>query len=468
MKGSASFTGTKLKYDNEKYLKPLVQADNNAKVDLTRSDESKAPATTVQKVTPYSGPFASASISVSDTLAPDPDYNNVKHYFLNSKVENRWLEVTFTADRTITRFPFSYQMYYDKESGVDYLPEPQNAGVLTQYKDKIATFNVTGWVSSTGKEYQKGKIDIPSQNTSYTTKYTVSYDNNKVAEVTNEDQLKKAIASSSSDDKKYIVVKNEITLTDILTIDHPVSIIGSESGSKEITGSIKGEIVIAADGVLFDEIKIIGKKIPGKDSSKHVITVQQKNFRSDESIYSVEGSATDFDSIIYYSTEDPTTTLYYNKFNASVNTYIDFAQTVDGVTAGDSQLKGTSVIGNMFYDENDVKTFININKIKKGTTVKINQNDAYLTSGKDATFIKVKALSPAESATLQVSSVFLANKNNGVNTTKIIIDNKEVDDASGLTINTYKSTFEKLKISYSGTDLTETEKAVKVVYNDKN
>ena len=80
----------------------------------------------------------------------------------------------------------------------------------------------------------------------------------------------------------------------------------------------------------------------------------------------------------------------------------------------------------------------------------------------------MKALSPAESATLQVSSVFLANKNNGVNTTKIIIDNKEVDDASGLTINTYKSTFEKLKISYSGTDLTETEKAVKVVYNDKN
>ncbi len=461
VKGNGSFTGTNLKYASEKYMKPLVKAGNNSTVNVTRDETSKAEKVTIQKVTKYAGNF-SGDTYFSDTLEADPTYNDVKHYFLNPDIKNRWIEVTFSADRTITQAPCSYRMYYDKDSNEEYLPEPKNAGTITQYKDNLATFNVSSWSSTDGHEYPTGQIKIPTTSTSYIAKYTASYDDSTVDVVSDETQLNNALTNSN---KKYIVVKNKITLENILTISRPVTLIGSESGSKEIKGSIEGEIVIAAEGVLFDEIKIIGKKI-GDKSPHHVITVKQKKFRSDESEYSIEDEDSSFASIIYYEIEEPTTTLFYNKFNANVATYIEFNKTVDGMSDTESQVAGSSVIGNLFYDKTNAKTFITINKIKAGTTLRVNQNDLYLTPAKNATFINIKAHAPSEKATLQVSSIFLADKESSVDKTKIVIDNTLAEDASGLIINTYKSTAKKFEISYSGSTLTA-EKAVQLTYNDK-
>lgn len=452
VKVGGSFTGSDLTRENEKYDNPLVRAEKaldgkTATVNVTRGDSTKATLTTVEEVKKYSKTEENSKlIYIGDTKQVKSEYN-YDHYFLNGDVANRWLKITYSGNRGLTGLPKHYTMYYDKETKLTYLPEPaEDIKFLTSYEDGMATYTISKWFGN-NTTYEKGQITVPDTDMQYTAELSPVYKNH-VKEVTDENGLKEALNNNAY---SYIVVKNEIDLQEKLDVNRKVTITGCASGEKEIKGILKGEIEVTANDVVFEEIKIVGETTTG--SSKHVVTVKNTGFRSSQSQYRVESE--DFDSILYYEVENPTTTLFFNSFSTTATTtYVEFSQNVNGMETVDGKEVGTSLVGNVFEDKGQEVTFIKVKGIKDNTRLGITQTDIQVTND-NTVFLSLNAQSKENPATVHISNLWYSDKKTDPKKGKIVINNTDQEDASGITLSISSEASAKIEISYSNPETSE-------------
>ncbi len=446
VKGNGSFTGSNLTYTNEKYMKPLVKAENGATVSVTLADGKTAQPTTVEEVVPYVAPSSETDNSIGEVKKAKEGYG-YKHYYLNSDVANRWIKVTYIGNRAVTHAPLTYTLYHDKEKDGEYLREPEkNINYLTTYSNGSATYTISKWETFAGKDYETGKIpvsEITGNEATFSAELTATYKEH-VKRVENEDQLKAALQEEGI---TTIIVANEIDLTSKLEINKEgVIISGTESGSREITGTLKGQIEVKANKVVFSEIKIVGSG--NEVTNGHVVTISGKEFDSSESEYSVESG--DFDSILYYDVEDPDSVLFYNTFsgNGKAKTYIEFSKEVDGnvETEGQVSTNGSSLTGNYFKDDNHAVTFIKMKAIKNNTKLNVRQTEVVLSSA-NAKFIELDAKPSGSNVTLNFGSLWVK----GQDSVTIYVNDSTVKDASGITIQRPSAYENKIKVEYTKT-----------------
>ena len=456
VKVGGSFTGDKLVRDNEKYEKPLVKAENDsgrkkAIVDVKNSKGDTATATTIEEIIPYTyhPETDDTKFELGETKQVKQGYG-YKHYYLNSDVANRWIQITYVGNRSITKTPKIYVLYYDRESGNKNAPEPaDNIKYLTLYSDANAEYKVTKWLGDGDVSYNTGSIPAPTREIKYTAEYTAEYKAH-AREVRDEVSLKDAL---NNDDVKTIIVTTEIELEDKLVINKPNKVItGSRSGSREIVGTIKGEIEIAeeATGVLFDEIKITGSSKSSQNA--HVVTVKAKEFRSDESEYRAEGD--NFDSLIYFDIPNPKATVFFNKlYGKNVkSSLIEFAKQVDGRSGdGIGDDAGTVFTGNEFYDEGNKLTLIKLKDIKDSSTFYVRQTELRMNND-ETIFLQLNAKPINSNVKLYISSLWTSKGQQKV--AKIMVDTTTQKDASGIELEKYISEPTKIEIVYTTDDKT--------------
>ena len=431
VKSGGTFTGTNLKYTGEKYMKPLVKALNNANVNVTVNDKTVNP-TTVEEIKKYDGNKETFTESrIGDTKQTKAGYD-YKHYFLNSEVANRWIKVTYIANRSITYYPLAYTIYHDKETDAEFLEEPEGVKYINSFENGSAKYELDKW-NGNDKTYEKGKIpvaEIKSSEISFGAEYKATYKDH-VREVTNENDLKDALKAP---EVTTIVVKNEIELTDKLVIDKEgVVITGSQSGATKIVGTLKGMIEVTANKVIFDQINIVGVN-NSVGTPAYVVKVTGTEFDSSQANYSIESG--NFDSILYYDVANPDSALFYNTFDGKGNTstYIKFNQEVDGNAETSSSVKhnGTSISGSTIVDTKDkAVTFIEMKDIKNDTVLNVRQTEQKF-SNEISKMLKLNAKANGSNIIVQFTSVWVSKGD--VKTVNVLVDNSETEDASGITI----------------------------------
>ncbi len=448
LEDGASYTATNMTYKNEKYDNPAVKVprDNiRTTVNLTRADNSKAPATTVQEIITYDkrleqnpNVFNNAN-PIGDLKQDKADYN-YKHYYLSADVANRWIKMSYTADRGITGSPKTYILYYDKESSGDFAPEPaKDIEGLTKHSDNNVTYEIAYWRFDYETKHATGSVPIPTSDISYGAEYKVTYKDH-VTEVSNEGALKSAIQNP-----KYttIIVTGNIVLQDELVIERTdlskekkLVITGVKNGSTDIVGSIQGKIKVNSSYVIFEEINIIGAPVKGVIGDVVTIASGVTDFRASESKFSIESGT--WNSILHYEGETTTTTIFYNEFEGSdVKNFIEFDK-ISGTTLNFS--------GNDFIDNNNPIAYFKFKEIAASTSIRIGEA-TLINQNSESYLIKTKAMPEGSNITFDLANIWTSKSS--VKDAKVQIDTTSNQDASGLKFKVYSSFKDKLNVTYT-------------------
>ncbi len=447
-----SLTGTNLTYNGEKYDYPLVKANNGSNINVTVG-ESKLNPTKKEKIIKYSSEGPVTENEIGDKKVDDTSYNSqYTNYYLNSEVANRWIKMRFVSDRSVTSFPTTYTLYYDKEESREYAPEPaEDIEGFTKVTGKVIVHELRGWKCTNPKHdfHEKGKITIPTEEVTYYADYIEKY-NESVKKVSDERALQSAIAGAGQEEKTVIVLESEIPLTSVLDINQKnIIITGVTSGSNEIKGGLKGKIKVSANDITFEKIKVTGSN---ELTGDNLVEVVGTDFRSDHVTYSSgEGNYTNM--INFNTTEESVETiLYFNKFNlnnASVG--INFEKEVKGNTG--SERDGVTITGNDFDDSGKAVTFIKVKNITPNTTLNIAQST--LLMGSNDTYLLQINSSPSTTkenfyfTNIWTSKSTCDEKNRKI---KVKINESEGKDASGIVLEVYKTaSTNSVKVEYDGT-----------------
>ncbi len=440
-----TFIGSQLTRTSEKYNNPLVKAhkksgNKQAIVNVIDSEGNEATATTIETVEKYNKEEQQQGNAIGDKKQEKLGYDYV-HYFNQSDIAKRWVKIVYIGDRAITHYPITFTRYYDREgtqTSSDIEP-PENINYLTTYSNSLATFTVANWMDGITK-YEKGNVPAPNSDTYYSAELVAKY-NETTKEVKNEDELKEAVKVDSA--YKVVIIKNEITLTNVLDIQKEgLMITGAEAGTTEIKGTIKGEIKVTANKVTFDHINIIGKKTVDETQDKpNVVTINGDNFYSNGVKYSAESLGEDnkyWNSILHYNGNDPTTIVYFGNFTGTnVEKMIEFVSEID---------ENTRIIGNNFEGANETQEFILIDKLKENAKVEIRQQTATFV-GENEYGIRVEAPATATTATISLGEFW--KKNTDKDVLKIAIDVTETEyDTSGYTFEAGNAFKDKIEIVY--------------------
>ncbi len=447
-----SLIGTNLTYNGEKYDYPLVKAKNGSTINVTAGESSLKP-TKKEKINEYVKEVPLTKNEIGETKVEDTDYNlQYTNYYLDSKVADRWIKMTFVSDRSVTSFPAKYILYFDKEKDYgNYAPEPDsNIEGFTHVSGKVIEHKLSGWKCTNPEHsfHKTGEITKPTEEVTYYADYTAVYTSG-VKKVNTENGLQDAIreANGTTKDPTIIVLENDIALTSILDINNDnIVFTGVASNSKEINGGITGQIKVSANNITFEKINVTGSD---ELTSGNLVEVLGSNFRSDHVVYRAgEGKYT---NMLNFNTENVPveTILYFNNFNLkNAKVGINFDNQVKGNT--DSERDGITIIGNDFDDSNDEVTFIKMKNITPNTTLKISQSSIMV--GNDGTYLlQLDASQEVENfyfTNIWFSKSTVSDENKKI---KIKINTSEYQDASNMTFKiptSYGNS--KIKIDYTG------------------
>ena len=429
-----SFTGSEITYEGEKYSKPLVKTANASNaINLTNKQGEQAKQITVQEVKRYesTGEYKN---QIGDELINKQGYA-YKHYYNNPEVENNFIKISYSGDRTTTGYPISFIRWFDKEEPEKIEP-PDDVQYLTSYSDSFADYTIEAWMQGGTISYQKGQVPQPKEDTYYGADLKATYKSG-VTTVSDEESLKKEVSPDGTN--RIIIVKDTIDLTSELDIKKSdITIIGvEEKGSKDYA-TIKGKIKVSADNVHFEKINIVGNSTENAEN-QNVITVNNTGFNTYQVNVSAEAllDGKKWNSLIHFTHANPKAIIYFGNFKG-VNSemIINFDQAIG---------HESKIVGNNFEGSNDTKEFININAIGANAEIDLRQQTATFV-GANEYGIRINASTTKTNATITLGSFWSHSEGKVL---EVGIDVKEGQyDASGF-IFTAGAVFEdKIKIKY--------------------
>ncbi len=432
---------SKITYTNEAYEKPLIRIPKTQKNNHTIEVTGLTKVDTlydVKKFDKNSGYDAEQDVYIGDELVAK-NYDYINHY-LDATKSNKWLRLVYIADRTITNKPVVYTVYFDKEKGVG---EGNNAEpdkdikYLTTFDGTLGTYTVDKW-SSGGNTYNYGEVN-PTKDGSYGIIYKVEYKAGTV-EVGDEQSLINAVKADSNN--KIVIVKNEITLTKELDIAaSDISITGKVSGVDTIKGVLNGKIKVTGNNVRLSLMEINGKEVTDSNT-KSVVTIAGTGFNSSQVKYKANSIEGNWDNILCYTHENPTTVLFYNVFDGTnATSLIDFK----GKLAKDpGENKHSRLIGNDFKGASETKEFIIIEEFEEGAKLDITQTEADFADAHEYG-IRIKKPKTKISATIDLGYDWF---NSTDKILKIALETDDSTDYSGLKISGGRNFKNKVEIYY--------------------
>ncbi len=445
LSGNVTLKGDKNKiaYTNEAYETPLIripkEQKNNHKINiegLTKVDTLYD----VKKFDRNSDYNAESDVYIGDKLVAK-EYRYINHY-LDATKSNKWLKLVYIADRSITGKPIVYTVYFDKEKGksLENNAEPANdIKYLTTFDGTLGTYTVDKWTSA-GNTYSYGEVE-PTKDGSYGIIYKVEYKEH-VTEVSDEDALIEAV--KSGDEKKVVVVKNEIVLEKELVIGaNNISITGKVSGNNAVNGSLKGKIKVTGNNVRLSLMSITGNSVSDASEDKAVVTIEGTGFNSSQVKYNANNIGDNWESILCYTHENPTTVLFYNTFDGSnAKSLIDFK----GKLAKDSDdgNNHSRLIGNTFKGTETTKEFIIIEEFEDGAKLEITQTEADFADTHEYG-IRIKKPSTPIKATIDLGYDWFNSDDKKL---KIALETDGSTDYSGLTIKGGRDFKGKVELCY--------------------
>ncbi len=466
--GGGNLVASKLTYSNEKYDIPVVKAvKKSAKVDLTIDGDQKSKANDVYRIKTYEdqGSPTGEDIYKGDQKILKEDYNYV-HYFLDNQKADRWIKITYIGDRTLTSYPSNFIRYYDKESESEYAPEPpKNILYLTTFSSKVANYTIAKWsywTESKEVSVETDKVPIPTGEISYFAQLKPEYLENvlkiKASEEGAEDKLIEAVNKEST--TEVVIIEGTVTLTKgVLDIaKEGIIITGLDSGKINVNGEIVGQIKVTADDVKIEHLKITGN-VDSASERNDVVTVNGHNFYVSTVNFNANAidSEKTWDSLVHYSYDTPTTTIYFSNFDgANAKVLVEFTGTVNNKT----RLSSNHYIGG-----EHTKEFVVLNNgisESEGSILELIQSSSNLASCSDGCYgLKIKASTNSSNVNVDLGTSWFDYKDKE-SILKILIEvTDEVYDVSNYKFKVHPTFKDRVKIYYKkGEDITE--------YNPKN